>query len=123
LTAITSAFVTVAAPILTILPVMVTSTAILSSRVVMLSPFFKAVLSTLPLATWYFRTSTSFALLSGKSKAVSFAESTALNAASVGAKTVKGPVPERVSTKPPFVKAITRVERSVSDSAIFGMFS
>ena len=36
----------------------------------------------------------------------------AANASLVGAKTVNGPLPERVLTRPPAVSAATRVERS-----------
>merc|ERR1740130_934869 len=69
LTAITSAVVTVASLILTILPSMVTVTSCLS-RVIIFSLFFRSAANTLPAATWYSSTSTSLALLTANTSAV-----------------------------------------------------
>src|SRR6478609_2746783 len=75
---------------------------------------------TLPLTTWYVRIDVSFSLSASSASIVpagSFA-----NAASVGAKTVNGPGPDRVSTRPAAFTAATSVLWSRELTAFWTMF-
>jgi len=75
---------------------------------------------TLPLATWYSNTSVNTCVLSAASKHSRTPGFTISNASSVGAKTVNGPGPERVSTKSAAVRAATSVS-SLAATAREGM--
>merc|ERR1719409_2306474 len=72
--------------------------------------------------TWYFRMSTSLALFSGFIKLSSVPGGRALNASSVGAKTVNFPAELKVSTKSPATKADTKILKSAVCSANCTMF-
>src|SRR5271165_3753355 len=63
----------------------------------------------LPGRTWYVSTATSFSLFSGLSRFSTVPAGSLAKASSVGAKTVKGPLPFKVSTSPAAFTAATRV--------------
>ena len=89
------------------------------SSVLIFSPSLKSVLKTFPDATWYSSTSVRAVLL--LSKYFSSAAGSAAKASLVGANTVKGPLPAKVSTRPAACKAVTNVDKSEVFSAIPGM--
>merc|ERR1719478_838515 len=73
---------------------------------------------TAPATTWYLSRSASAALFSGLSRFVRVPLGRAANASFVGANTVKGPLPENVSTSPAALTAVTSVERSGVATAV-----
>mmetsp|Transcript_19540 Transcript_19540/g.36614 ORF Transcript_19540/g.36614 Transcript_19540/m.36614 type:complete len:234 (+) Transcript_19540:246-947(+) len=70
------------------------STLIVAPLTVVTSPLDKSVDKTLPSTTWYFSTSAK------ANPSNSFPANASSNASSVGAKTVKGPLPMRTSSSP-----------------------
>ena len=74
---------------------------------------------TLPGTTWYVKTLTSWSLFSGFNSFSTVPAGSFSNAALVGANTVNGPLPERVSARPAALTAAT----SVLKSALFAAFS
>ena len=111
LDASTSAVVTLALLIKMSLLTVLTVT-VLPSTVLSICMSMRSLACTAPLATWYVSRSTSCALFSGLSRLARTPLGRAANASLLGAKTVNGPLPERVSTRPPALSAATRVERS-----------
>merc|ERR1712106_1015461 len=75
-----------------------------------------------PVITWYSRMASSSLMLAGLSREASVAAGSAAKASLVGAKTVKGPVPESAVTSLPAVSAVTRVDRSGMPAASSTMF-
>ena len=75
---------------------------------------------TFPGTTWYVRTAVSFGLSLSRFWIVS--AGILAKAASVGAKTVKGPLPLRVSTRPAAFTAVTRVLKEPASMAVSTIF-
>ena len=96
----------------------------LPSTVLIISPSFRSLVKTRgPATTWYARMSSSCALFSGLRSLVSSPAGSALNASSVGAKTVNGPWPSRVLTSAPALRAATSKVRSLLLEASWTMFA
>merc|ERR1712086_1169071 len=72
--------------------------------------------------TWYSRTASSSLILAGSRRWANVAAGILAKASLVGAKTVKGPVPERAVVRLPATRAVTRVERSGTDWASCTIF-
>ena len=77
-------------------------------NVVTIIPSDKSVLRAVPAATWYNKISVS-APDGSSSNDSTVPSGKAANAASVGAKTVKGPSPDKVSTRPAAITAASNV--------------
>merc|ERR1712226_819392 len=112
-----SAFVTLALLIITPPEPMNTSTSA-PSTVLIISWSLRSLEWTEPEATWYVRTAWSSLMFLGSNRWSRTSLGSLANASLVGANTVKGPGPERVSTNCPAFKAATRVERSGVATAI-----
>jgi len=105
---ITSAEVTVAVFTFTVLPLMAIVT-FAPCNVAGVIPFFRAVLLTDPLTTWYFKMAARSVLFKSCALVIPRVVRAAAKAASVGAKTVKGPVPLRVVINPALVSASAKI--------------
>jgi len=79
---------------------------------VLTGPDCTSLAITVPGTTWYFRMAASFCWFSGFSSESSVPAGSLANASLVGAKTVKGPVPDRVSASPAAFTALTSVVKS-----------
>jgi hypothetical protein len=97
--AVTFALTTVAPPTITLPPLTRIETGLPSSVLAEWS-FIACAAVTFPLTTWYRRTARSFALFFASEASVAFG--TLAKAASVGAKTVYGPLPSSVPARPAF---------------------
>jgi len=89
--------------------------------VLALVSFTTSAAFTLPGTTWYVRMLASLALFSGFSSESSVPAGSFANAASVGANTVNGPGPLRVSTRPAACSAVARVLKSPAATAVSTM--
>merc|ERR1719424_2344046 len=121
LTAYTSASVTLALSIDTVDPDIVTFTSC-PSRVLTCSPFLRSAATTSAETTWYFKTCTRALMFAGLRSSARTPFGKLSKAASVGAKTVNGPLPDRTVARLAFVTAATRVLRplDVASSGIVG---
>ena len=84
--------------------------------------FTTSLARTLPATTWYVRTATSFSLFSGSNRLSTVPAGNLANASSVGAKTVNGPLPFRVSTRPAGVNAAASVLNEPAATAVSSAF-
>ncbi len=85
------------------------------------SPVSRSVLRIKPSTTWYKRISLSVSMLLGRRRSSRTSSGRLAKASLVGAKTVKGPSPERAPTKSAAARAVTKVEKSSFSTAISTM--
>merc|ERR1719362_2712612 len=86
------------------------------------SGFRSAACTAAPAITWYSSTASNSLMCRGSSKCFSISAGSLANASLVGAKTVKGPLPDRAPVRLPALSAATKVERSLSPSASCTIF-
>src|SRR5208283_437814 len=115
-----SVLITLASPTITVLP------STLMARdwpFTVLTDFIFAIwdAKSVPGTTWYVKMATSFSLFSGFSRSSTVLGGNFANASSVGAKTVKGPLPLRVSTRPAAWSAAARVLNEPAATAVSTM--
>src|SRR5215213_5899979 len=121
LDALTSAVLTVALSTFTARPLASIATELPSTVLAAVFLPLMSLAMTLPGTTWYVRIFVSCALFSGLSRFSTVPAGSFLKASSVGAKTVNGPGPLRVSTRPAAFTAATRVVKLPFDAAVSTM--
>src|SRR6056297_740511 len=125
LDAITSALVTVASPLTLMVSAVASTRTLLPTSSVGASVTLPArsLESALPLMTWYFRISASCWRFSSANRNCTVAVGSLLNAASVGAKTVNGPLVSNVCARPAAFSAVSSSVKLPALSSLTAMLT